>query len=284
MADTSAPAWSFEGEYFENCNCTVACPCIFSAEQPFTSTPTEGACEVAFAFHLDSGSFGSTRLDGLNVGLAARTPGPMFDGNWQVALYVDERAGPAQQEALQAIFSGAAGGTMGGFAPLIGQVLGIKSVPIAYATSGKRRSVEIPGIMSLAVGPFPAPWARMWRWSRRNAHPFAPEGWSWRWASPAAPGPTTACAGTTPAGTVTMPRSTGAMADAGMAAIQPSLVNRVPLLERGGRALLISLLLRHARRVGSDPLPGADDGYADGHRPARRRGSVGVPPKRMTSI
>jgi hypothetical protein len=176
MTDTNAPAWSFEGEYFENCNCTVACPCIFSAEQPFTSMPTEGACEVAFAFHLDSGSYGSTRLDGLNVGLAARTPGPMIDGNWQVALYVDERASPAQQEALQAIFSGAAGGTMGGFAPLIGEVLGIKAVPITYATNGKRRSVEIPGIMSLAVRPVPSAMGEDVEMIARNAHPFAPEG------------------------------------------------------------------------------------------------------------
>ena len=48
VADASSPKWSFDGEYFENCNCAVACPCIFSAEPPFTSTPTEGACEVAF--------------------------------------------------------------------------------------------------------------------------------------------------------------------------------------------------------------------------------------------
>jgi hypothetical protein len=176
MAEMDSTSWSFSGEYFENCNCTVACPCIFSAAAPFTSAPTEGACEVAFAFHVDSGSFGDTALDGLNIGLAARTPGPMIDGNWQVALYVDERASPAQQEALQAIFSGAAGGTMGGFAPLIGEVLGVKTAPIAYSTNGKRRSVEIPGIMSLAVRPVPSAMGEDAEMVARNAHPFAPEG------------------------------------------------------------------------------------------------------------
>ena len=40
-----------------------------------------------------------------------------------------------------------------------------------------------------------------------------------------------------------MPRSIGAMADAGMAANPALAGQRVPLLERGGRALLISLLL-----------------------------------------
>jgi len=176
MADASSPKWSIDGEYFENCNCAVACPCIFSAEPPFTSTPTEGACEVAFAFHIDAGSFGDTRLDGLNAGLIARPPGPMIDGNWQVALYIDERADQQQHDAIQAIFAGAAGGTMGAFAPLIGEVLGIKSAPISYSVSGKRRSVEIPGFMSMAVGPVPSAMGEDVEMVARNAHPFAPEG------------------------------------------------------------------------------------------------------------
>ena len=46
MSEPASATWSIAGEYFENCNCTVACPCIFSANAPFTSQPTEGACEV----------------------------------------------------------------------------------------------------------------------------------------------------------------------------------------------------------------------------------------------
>jgi hypothetical protein len=176
MAETAAPAWSLRGEYFENCNCTVACPCIFSAAAPFTSSPTEGACEVAFAFHLDEGTFGDVALNGLNVGMIARTPGPMIEGNWTVALYVDERADQRQQEALQAIFAGAAGGVMGGFAPLIGEVLGVKAVPIDYRVEGKRRSVEIPDIMQLAVRPVPSIAGEDQEMVAINAHPFAPAG------------------------------------------------------------------------------------------------------------
>ncbi|MDQ3410809.1 MAG: DUF1326 domain-containing protein, partial [Chloroflexota bacterium] len=116
MVETATPTWSITGDYFENCNCAVVCPCLFSPAAPFSSPPTEGACEVAFAFHLDRGSFGDVSLDGLNAVLIARTPGPMIDGNWQVALYLDERADAGQQQALQAIFAGSAGGVMGGFA------------------------------------------------------------------------------------------------------------------------------------------------------------------------
>ncbi|MDP9366738.1 MAG: DUF1326 domain-containing protein, partial [Chloroflexota bacterium] len=138
--------------------------------------PTEGACEVAFAFHLDKGSFGDVSLDGLNAALIARTPGPMIEGNWSVALYVDERADERQREALQAIFAGQAGGTMGNFAPLISEVLGVKAVPITYRTEGKRRSVEIPGIMTMAVHPVASAMGEDKELVAINAHPFAPEG------------------------------------------------------------------------------------------------------------
>ena len=176
MAEASAPRWSFEGEYFENCNCTVACPCVFSSLPPFASMPTEGACEVAFAFHIERGSFGDTRLNGLNAALIARTPGPMIEGNWKVALYLDERADQLQREAIQAILSGAAGGVMGGFAPLIGEVLGAKTVPITYSVDGTRHSVEIPNIMHISVNPIASAMGEGAEMVAKNAHPFNPEG------------------------------------------------------------------------------------------------------------
>ena len=64
-----------------------------------TSRPTELA-NVALIFHIDNGSYDGTSLDGLNVVLAAHTPGPMADGSWSVAAYIDERANDKQTEAL----------------------------------------------------------------------------------------------------------------------------------------------------------------------------------------
>ena len=176
MAESSVPQWSIQGEYFENCSCAVVCPCVVSANAPFTSTPTEGVCDVTFAFHVARGAFGDVPLDGLSAALLAHIPGPMIEGNWQVALYVDERGDARQQAALTAIFSGAAGGAMGAFAPLVGEVLGVRSVPIAYDVQGTRRSVEIPGIMTMAVRPIPSAIGEDKEMVAVNAHPFAPEG------------------------------------------------------------------------------------------------------------
>jgi|SRR5579859_4630230 len=165
--------WQITGDYFENCNCDVVCPCLISTKPPMTAQPTAGACEVAFGFHIDRGSYSGTALDGLNVAMTARTPGPMADGNWSLALYLDERADEQQRQALQAIFTGAAGGPMAALAPLVSTVLGVKPAPITFQKEGKHRSVEIPGMMHLAVNPLPSfdPENELWA---MNAHPFAP--------------------------------------------------------------------------------------------------------------
>ncbi len=171
---TTQTRWQITGDYFENCNCDVVCPCLLSPNQPLTSRPTAGACEVAFGFHIDRGSYGAATLDGLNVAMIARTPGPMAQGNWSVALYLDERANEQQRQAIQAIFTGAAGGPIAALAPLISTVLGVKALPITFSKEGKRRSVEIPSVMQLSVHPLPSmdPDKEIWA---VNAHPFSPQ-------------------------------------------------------------------------------------------------------------
>jgi hypothetical protein len=166
--------WRFTGDYFENCNCSVVCPCLVSKAAPLSSRPTEGVCDVVAIFHIDKGSYGDVLLDGLNVAIAIHTPGPMGDGNWSVGAYIDERGDDKQTEALGAIFTGAAGGPMAAFAPLISNNLGAKKVPISYRIEGKMRSAEIPGILNMAVEPLPTmhPSGEMWA---STGHPISPD-------------------------------------------------------------------------------------------------------------
>ena len=140
-----AESWKVNGTYFEACNCAAACPCVF------LSAPTQGQCTVIVAWHIDQGSFGGAGLNGLNVALLAHSPGHMLQTKWKVALYLDERASAYQQKALGGIFSGQAGGHLAALTPLIGEVMGVKAVPIQYTENGKQRSLRIPKIMEADI-------------------------------------------------------------------------------------------------------------------------------------
>lgn len=144
-----ADQWKLTGSYFESCNCDAACPCVF------LGPPTKGECTVLVAWHIDNGNFGEKRLDGLNVALAAYSPGPMFDVKWKVALYLDDRSTNEQREILTRIFGGQAGGHLAKLAACIGELLGVKIVPIDYRAEGRRRSLSIRGLAEMEIEAVP---------------------------------------------------------------------------------------------------------------------------------
>jgi len=122
------------GDYFESCTCDVSCNCIF------LGLATQDHCDVVIGWHITDGQQDDVDLRGLNAAMVIRSPKRMLDGNWQVALYLDERANEAQSRALGAIFSGQAGGHLAALGPLIGSVAGVTSAPITFESqNGKRR-------------------------------------------------------------------------------------------------------------------------------------------------
>ena len=141
-------AWKIQGEYFESCNCEVVCPCLLSNAQ---ARPTEGHCDVVLAFRIDKGNFGTTDISGLNAAQALITPGPMAQGGGTLAVYVDSRGSSEQRAALEAIFSGAAGGPPSLFGPMISKSLGCKAVEINFTMHGSERKLVIPGITEVTV-------------------------------------------------------------------------------------------------------------------------------------
>lgn len=151
---TVAPGWQLSGEYLESCNCDVLCPCIVgprNAQGGAAARPTLGHCDVPVVFHVVRGTFGDVRLDGLAAALAIHTPGPMGDGGWTQALYLEERADPAQRGALEAIFGGAAGGPLGRIAPLVTTRRPTRFVAIRFETDGRRRRAAIPEVLDVEI-------------------------------------------------------------------------------------------------------------------------------------
>ena len=145
---TTEERWSLKGDYFENCNCEILCPCIVGGGP---AVPTEGHCDVAFAFHIQEGEYQGVALDDLNFVVVAYTPGIMGDGDWILANYIDERADQFQRAALTRILSGEIGGPSERWMRLTSNYLGIQYCPIDFQSEGHSRSVNIPGIIDFTV-------------------------------------------------------------------------------------------------------------------------------------
>ena len=59
--------------------------------------------------------------------------------NGKQPLYIDERATQEQKDAITKIYSGQAGGFFTTTTNLIGEMLGVKSIPIEFDVDGKHR-------------------------------------------------------------------------------------------------------------------------------------------------
>src|SRR5689334_5722504 len=118
--ETALMGYDIEGRLLEVCTCNVLCPCWVGAD------PDGGTCDTAIGWHIDSGTIQGVDVSGLTVAVSAHIPGNILKGNWRALLYVDDRATPAQQEALVSVFTGKLGGPIADLAALMGEVVGIE--------------------------------------------------------------------------------------------------------------------------------------------------------------
>src|SRR5262245_34324049 len=97
--DDMAEGWHIAGEYLENCNCEVLCPCLLGPRSAMgaLARPTEGHCDVPIVFQIRSGSYGNVDLAGTHAAISVYTPAAMGEGNWTFGLYVDAAAAPPQR-------------------------------------------------------------------------------------------------------------------------------------------------------------------------------------------
>ena len=100
-----APAYTLKGNYYESCACAVSCPCAANK-----TLPTEGHCDAVSLFHIATGTVGSAKLDGLNMAIVLRSPkGQKVQDSFEkgemdlFTLYLDDKATPAQREALNSV-------------------------------------------------------------------------------------------------------------------------------------------------------------------------------------
>ena len=144
-------SWRMRGDVMDACSCATTCPCNFGSD------PTPLPCEVVIGWRIQDGNYGNTRLDGLSVVLYGRIPGNVFQGNWTVGVYLDQRASQPQAQALGDIFAGNAGGWPAMLNSLIGNLLPPKQVPIQFQTVDGEHNITIPGLLEVGSERVPNP-------------------------------------------------------------------------------------------------------------------------------
>ena len=127
--------WKISGQLEEACSCNAACPCWFN------SLPSRMNCSGVQVIFIDRGHYGKVKLDGLAIGQFTQSPDnqTMMDsfGKWNFSyLYIDEKATPAQREALEAV------GKI--VTPYTGSALTkIQVVPIKRVSNGKENRITV---------------------------------------------------------------------------------------------------------------------------------------------
>jgi hypothetical protein len=120
-----------------------------------------------------------------------------------LGLFFDERANDGQREALQAVFTGQAGGFMANLAKLVGEVRGIEYVPISFVVAEDLAywRAEIPGKVKASAqalgGPMTPPGKRVQllnppgsetgpgqiaTWGEATENVVSAHGFQWNWA------------------------------------------------------------------------------------------------------
>lgn len=130
-------AYRLEGRLLEICSCEAICPCFVN------QLPDKGACDVTVAWHVDKGEVEGVDVSGCTIAAIAHIPGKPKDGGWKAAVYLDDGASDAQQEALLKVFTGKLGGAIADVAKLIGEVIGVERVPITFETRDRTGRLKV---------------------------------------------------------------------------------------------------------------------------------------------
>lgn len=147
-ATTTRTPYRIKMDHIEACNCQHGCNCQFGG------FPNEGECHFLIGYRITDGRYGEVDLTGTRVVVGLTYPGAIHEGNGNGVLFVDENASAEQVDAVDAIWSGRAGGMpwealSGTLTSFEGPIL----EPIEMESNGKRSSFRIPGILALELTP-----------------------------------------------------------------------------------------------------------------------------------
>ena len=141
-------AYHLEGRLLEVCDCRVLCPCWIGED------PDNGTCDSVQAWHFDAGTIEGIDVTGRTIAMVAHIPGNVLQGNFRVALYIDEGASERQHEAILNVYSGKLGGPVADLAKLVGEVVSVQRAPINFAVNEGRGTLEVGDVSYAELEPY----------------------------------------------------------------------------------------------------------------------------------
>jgi hypothetical protein len=144
-------AYSLEGSILEVCNCDVLCPCWIGED------PDNGTCDAVIGYHFDKGSINGTDVTGRSLIILGFVPGNILQGNWKVALVVDDKASEEQQQALVDVWTGKLGGPVADFSQLIGELVAVERAPVTYELSEGKGTLKVGSYVEAEMEPYRGP-------------------------------------------------------------------------------------------------------------------------------
>lgn len=146
-----AESWHLNGTVLVACNCDWGCPCNFNA------SPTTGKCEGGWTWHVEEGSSGDIKLDGLNFSVYVNWPGAIHEGNGEALVLIDERADAAQRSAIDVLLGGKVGGPWAVLGWTWPKVHGPYAVSYDLALDGVKTRIRCGDYVEVECGPIRNP-------------------------------------------------------------------------------------------------------------------------------
>jgi hypothetical protein len=140
--------YQIEGRLLEVCTCNVLCPCWVGED------PDGGTCDGTLAWHVDKGAVNGVDVAGRTIVMLCHIPGNILQGNWNVRVYVDEKATDAEMHALLDVWTGKLGGPIADMAKLVGRVDSVERAAIEFIVEGVKGTLKVGGAIEAALEPF----------------------------------------------------------------------------------------------------------------------------------
>jgi hypothetical protein len=144
-------AYKLEGRLLEVCDCRVLCPCWIGED------PDNGTCDTIVAWHFDKGTINGVDVTGRTIAAVCHIPGNILAGNWRAAIYLDDKASPAQEEAILGVYTGKLGGPVADLVKLIGEVVSVERVPIIFDVHEGKGTLKVGNVGYAELEPYKGP-------------------------------------------------------------------------------------------------------------------------------